>query len=198
MRSFGTLIQEAPTNPTPVLSRAVQDRFADIAAYTAQQMPAVVVGDRYRVTGADTEVIALVRENGQVAVYDHAAASLTWISQRAFTDLFTHVGAADPEVTRTTGLASLLAMVYDTRLDQQILTCAAALADLLGTDEAYEYLDGLLDFEFAANEVVPWSLDTLLADARLYQCEQDDIAEVEARMDADADTDTEIEGSLVE
>lgn len=196
MRSFGTLVQEAPTNPTPVLSRATEDRFADIVAYTAQQMPSVVVGDRYRVTGTEVDVIALMREAGQVAVYDPTVPSLTWLSQRTFADNFTHLGATDPEISRRAGLATLLAMVFEVSLDQQIVDAAIALTDLLGIDEAYEYLDGLLDFEFAANEITPWSLDTLLDDARLYQSEMAD-EDDESEM-ADVDANAENTGTSVE
>lgn len=188
MRSFGTLIQEAPANPTPLLSRSVEDRFADIVAYTAQQMPRVVVGERYLVTNTDIEVLALARDGGQVAVYDPAVPSVTWLSQRTFADTFTHLGDAEPEVASRAGLATLLAAVFDTPLDEHAVTCAAALADLLGVEDAYEYLDGLMDFEFADGEACVWTLDTLLDDARLYQAEQiaieaEDAAEEEIEAD---------------
>jgi hypothetical protein len=176
MRSFGTLIQEAPTNPTPVLSKSVLDRFADVAAYATGQMPPVNVGERYQLVGTDTEVVALRQDGGQVALYDPTASTLTWTARRDLAAHVTHLGPAEPEILDRAGLATLLASVFNTPLDHNSVATAGALVDLLGLDDAYEYLDGIMDFEFADGEDSPWTLDTLLSDARLWQREQADEA----------------------
>lgn len=182
MRSFGTLIQEAPTNPTPVPSKSVLDRFADIAAFTSGQMPAVLAGETY-LLGDGTTVIALRHDGGQVALYDPEAASLTWTARRDLAAHLTHVGSAEADVLDRVGLATRLAEVFGTSLDPTVADMATDLRDLLGLDAAHAYLDELLDSEFADGEASLWTREILLADARLWRVEQAD--------DADEHTDDE-------
>lgn len=176
MRSFGTVVQKAPTNPTPILSKTVLDRFADIAAYSTDAMPPVHVGERYELVGTGTEVVALLHDRSQVALFDPATPALTWVARRDLPSLVNHLGPAPIEVLDRAGLATLLASVFVTSIDNQCVQTATSLADLLGTEQAYKYVEGLMDFQFAAGEDSPWTLDTLLTDARLWLDEQADEA----------------------
>lgn len=179
MRSFGTLIQEAPANPTPAPSKSVLDRFADIAAFTSGQMPAVLAGETY-LLGDGTTVIALRHDGGQVVLYDPEAASLTWVARRDLAAHLTHVGSADPDVLARVGLASRLAEAFGTSLDPTVDDMATDLQDLLGLDSAHTYLNQLLDSEFVEGETSLWTREILLADAHLWRVEQADDADEHA------------------
>lgn len=177
MRSHGTLIQDAPTNPTPVPSRPTLDRFADVAAYANSAMPSVRVGETYQIAGTETEVVALCFDAGQVALLNAHENTLAWVARRDLNESLTHIGPADTDVLTPGNRLSLLARALKTPIDQHTLTLADGLVDLLGPDEAHEYLLTLTDIDFAITESGPWSLDTLLAGARLWQAEQADEAD---------------------